>query len=96
MSTRKKAGGRDLKTRFEQAQKDVMGLSRRPGNEDLLELYSLYKQGSIGDVSGARPGPLNFRGRAKFDAWARLRGTAPEQAMQRYIDKVAGLLETHK
>jgi acyl-CoA-binding protein len=87
---------KNLKTQFTQAQTEVKTLSRRPGNEDLLALYSLYKQGSAGDVSGSRPGFLDLVGRAKYDAWARLKGVAQDQAMQQYVDKVAALLKTHR
>lgn len=82
----------DLKALFEQAQKDVKTLTKRPSNEDLLTLYSLFKQASDGDAKGARPGMLDMVGRAKFDAWAKLKGTSPEQAMQKYLDVVKGLL----
>lgn len=82
----------DLKAAFEQAQKDVKTLSKRPGNEDLLALYSLYKQGAEGDVSGSRPGMLDMVGRAKYDAWAKLKGTTKDAAMQQYIAKVKALL----
>ncbi|TAM09005.1 MAG: acyl-CoA-binding protein [Nevskiaceae bacterium] len=82
----------DMKALFEQAQKDVRTLTKRPGNADLLDLYALFKQGSAGDVAGKRPGMLDMVGRAKYDAWAQLKGTSTAQAMQRYIDKVKGLL----
>ncbi|MCK9194964.1 MAG: acyl-CoA-binding protein [Nevskia sp.] len=84
----------DLKAQFEQAQKDIKTLAKRPGNEDLLALYALYKQGSSGDVDGARPGMLDMVGRAKYDAWAKLKGTAGEAAMKQYIAKVKTLLGT--
>jgi len=82
----------DLKALFEQAQKDVKTLTKKPSNEDLLTLYSLFKQGASGDVAGARPGMLDMVGRAKYDAWAKLKGTQPDAAMQKYIDKVKALL----
>jgi diazepam-binding inhibitor (GABA receptor modulating acyl-CoA-binding protein) len=82
----------DIKAAFEQAQKDVKTLTKRPSNDDLLSLYSLFKQGSDGDVSGARPGMLDMVGRAKYDAWAKLKGTGKDAAMQKYIDKVKSLL----
>ena len=82
----------DIKAAFEQAQKDVKTLTKRPSNDDLLALYSLFKQGSEGDVSGSRPGMLDMVGRAKYDAWAKLKGTAKDAAMQKYIDKVKALL----
>ncbi|MCK0536201.1 acyl-CoA-binding protein [Alcanivorax quisquiliarum] len=83
-------------TAFEQAQRDVKTLTRRPDNNDLLFLYAHFKQGSEGDVRGKRPGMLDMVGRAKYDAWAKLKGMDSEQAMQRYIDKVNALLATHK
>ena len=86
----------DLKAQFEKAQADVKTLTKRPGNEDMLTLYALFKQGSQGDVSGSRPGMLDMVGRAKFDAWTKLKGTSKDAALQKYIDKVAELLKSHK
>lgn len=74
--------------RFEQAQKDVKTLDRKPGNDDLLFLYAHFKQGSAGDVSGKRPGMLDMVGRAKYDAWAKLKGMSKEDAMQKYINRL--------
>lgn len=82
----------DLDAAFEQAQKDVKTLTERPGNDDLLALYSLFKQATDGDVSGKRPGMLDMVGRAKYDAWAKLEGTDADDAKQQYIDRVNGLL----
>ena len=64
----------ELQTRFEQAQIDLKSLSERPDNATLLELYALYKQATAGDVSGERPGMMDFINRAKYDAWERMRG----------------------
>jgi len=85
-----------LQQSFDQAQKDVKTLTKRPSNDDMLALYSLYKQGSEGDVKGSRPGMLDVVGRAKYDAWAKLKGTSKDAAMQKYIDKVSALLKSHK
>jgi diazepam-binding inhibitor (GABA receptor modulator, acyl-CoA-binding protein) len=63
-------------------------LTKRPSNEELLQLYALYKQATEGDVTGDRPGGFDFKAIAKFDAWATLKGTAKEVAMQQYIDLV--------
>jgi len=81
---------------FEQAQKDVKSLAKRPSNEDMLFLYAHFKQASEGDVKGDRPGMLDMVGRAKYDAWAKLKGTGKDAAMQKYVDKVAALMKTHK
>lgn len=81
----------DLKTQFEQAAANVQNLSRQPGNDVLLELYSLYKQATVGDVSGSRPGMFDMVGRAKYDAWAKLKKTSKDEAMKRYIALVEKL-----
>jgi diazepam-binding inhibitor (GABA receptor modulating acyl-CoA-binding protein) len=81
----------DLRDRFDAAAADVKKLPERPDNEALLKLYAFYKQATIGDVEGSRPGLLDFAGGAKFDAWAKLKGTSKEKAMQSYIDCVEQL-----
>ena len=80
-----------LKSRFEKAAEDVKQLSERPDNDTLLKLYALYKQGAEGDVSGPKPGFFDFVGTAKYEAWAKLKGTKPDDAMQKYVDLVAKL-----
>ncbi|MBN8481140.1 MAG: acyl-CoA-binding protein [Xanthomonadales bacterium] len=81
----------NLKSRFEKAAEDVKQLSERPDNDTLLKLYALYKQGAEGDVSGPKPGFFDFVGTAKYEAWTKLKGTKPDEAMQKYIDLVAKL-----
>jgi acyl-CoA-binding protein len=81
----------DLQSRFEQASKDVKDLKERPDNDTLLRLYALYKQGSEGDVSGDKPGFFDFVGTAKYEAWAKLKGTTADEAKQQYIDFVKKL-----
>lgn len=80
-----------LKDRFETAREEVQKLPERPDNETLLALYSLYKQATAGDVSGKRPGMLDFVARAKYDAWSARKGTPAESAMQDYVDLVERL-----
>ncbi|MDC7699961.1 acyl-CoA-binding protein [Vogesella indigofera] len=82
----------DLKTQFEQAQKDVTTLAERPDNQTMLQLYSLFKQATAGDVSGERPGMMDFINRAKFDSWEKLKGQSAEEAMQNYINVVKSLM----
>lgn len=81
----------DLKTQFEQAAADVQKLGKRPSNDALLELYALYKQATVGDVTGSRPGMFDMVGRAKYDAWAKLKKTGKEDAMKKYIALVEKL-----
>jgi diazepam-binding inhibitor (GABA receptor modulating acyl-CoA-binding protein) len=81
----------DLKKAFEQAVADSKKLSERPDNATLLKIYALYKQASSGDAEGKRPGFTDMIGRAKWDAWNELKGTASETAMQQYVDLIAEL-----
>jgi diazepam-binding inhibitor (GABA receptor modulator, acyl-CoA-binding protein) len=76
---------------FEQAQEDVKTLTKRPSNDDLLFLYAHYKQGSVGDASGKRPGAFDMINRAKYDAWAKLAGMSQEDAQAKYVAKVKDL-----
>lgn len=81
----------DLSKEFAAAADEAKQLPSRPSNDDMLELYALYKQGSVGDVTGSRPGLLDFVGGAKFDAWTKLKGMSQDEAKQKYIDKVSSL-----
>ncbi len=70
-------------------------LTQRPSNEELLNLYSLFKQATEGDVSGERPGGFDFKAIAKFDAWASRKGINKDQAMQDYVDLVSKLQQSY-
>ena len=74
------------KAKFEQAVKDSKALPEKPDNATLLKIYALYKQATSGDVEGKRPGFTDLVGRAKWDAWEKLKGTGQDAAKQHYID----------
>ena len=69
---------------FAAAKERVQKLTK-VGNEDMLRLYAFFKQASEGDVKGARPGMMDFKGRAKYDAWSTCKGTSSEDAKRAYI-----------
>jgi acyl-CoA-binding protein len=81
----------DLQSRFQQAAADSKKLSKRPDNNTLLKLYAFYKQATVGDVTGSRPGGFDMEGKMKYDAWAKLKGKTKDAAMQEYIDLVESL-----
>ena len=81
----------DLETQFAQALADSKTLTERPDNATLLKLYALYKQATDGDASGKRPGFTDMVGRAKFDAWAEIKGTSKDDAMQQYVSLIEDL-----
>lgn len=66
-------------------------LKSRPSNEDLLQLYALYKQATEGDVTGDRPGGFDFKAIAKYDAWAEVKGKSKDEAMKEYVELVERL-----
>ena len=85
----------DLNQKFEDAAARSKDMTRRPTNEELLQLYALYKQGSEGDVTGERPGGFDFKAIAKHDVWAELKGKSKDQAKQEYVDLVDRLLQQY-
>ena len=76
---------------FDHAATAAKALPQRPDNETMLQLYALYKQGSVGDVTGEKPGFFDFVGVAKFEAWEKLRGTSTDDARTRYVELVRKL-----
>ena len=81
----------DLKADFDKAMADSKNLSERPDNATLLKIYALYKQGSTGDNTEKKPGFSEMVARAKWDAWAKLKGTSQDDAMQQYVDLIVDL-----
>ncbi len=81
----------NLKQAFEKAVADSKSLPEKPDNMTLLKIYALYKQATAGDVEGKRPGFTDMVGRAKFDAWAELKGKSADDAMQEYVDLIESL-----
>jgi len=80
-----------LKATFEKAVADSKTLPDKPDNATLLQLYSLYKQSTVGDVEGKRPGFTDMVGRAKWDAWNAIKGKGTDEAMKEYVALVESL-----
>ena len=80
-----------LKAKFEKAVAESKQLPEKPDNQTLLKIYALYKQATEGDNEGKRPGFTDLVGRAKFDAWAALKGKGGDAAMQEYVDLIESL-----
>ncbi len=80
---------------FAAAQVRVKQLTKAPDASELLELYALFKQGTLGDAKGERPGMLDFKGRAKYDSWASKSGTSKDSAMQSYVALVEKLVKKY-
>jgi len=81
----------DLQQQFDNAVARSKELTRRPSNEELLQLYGLFKQATDGDATGDRPGGFDFKAIAKYDAWAELKGKSKDEAKKEYISLVDNL-----
>jgi diazepam-binding inhibitor (GABA receptor modulator, acyl-CoA-binding protein) len=81
----------DLKAQFEAAVAGSRNLTDRPDNATLLKLYALYKQATAGDNTEKKPGFSDLVGRAKWDAWAAVKGLPSDDAMQQYVDLIGSL-----
>ena len=82
----------DLKEQFEQAVAESKSLPEKPGNDTLLQLYSLYKQASEGDINTDPPSnPFDFVAKAKYEAWAGLKGKSSTEAMTEYVELIKKL-----
>ena len=79
------------KAAFDKAVSDSKNLPEKPDNMTLLKIYALYKQATEGDVEGKRPGFTDMVGRAKYDAWAAIKGKSSDEAMQEYVDLIESL-----
>jgi diazepam-binding inhibitor (GABA receptor modulating acyl-CoA-binding protein) len=78
----------DLRKQFDDAAAAVLKAKSDPGNDLKLRLYANFKQATEGDVKGDKPGFTDFVNRAKYEAWAKLKGTSPDDAMKAYIKLV--------
>ncbi len=81
----------ELQQQFDSAVIRSRELTRRPSNEELLQLYALYKQATEGDVTGERPGGFDFKAIAKYNAWEEVKGKSKGEAMKEYISLVDAL-----
>ncbi|XP_018422372.1 PREDICTED: acyl-CoA-binding domain-containing protein 7 [Nanorana parkeri] len=80
---------------FDKAAEDVKKLTKRPTDDELKELYSLYKQSTVGDINIACPGILDLKAKAKWDSWNLKKGLSKEDAMSAYVSKAHELIEKY-
>ena len=82
----------ELKEQFEKAITDSKSLTEKPSNDTLLQLYSLYKQATDGDINTEPPSnPFDFVAKAKYEAWAALKGKSTANEMTEYVELVKKL-----
>ncbi|EEB06416.2 acyl-coenzyme A binding protein [Schizosaccharomyces japonicus yFS275] len=76
---------------FEQAAVDAKKLKQTPNNDELLKMYALFKQATVGDNNTEKPGLLDLKGKFKWNAWNDLKGTSKEDAASKYVEFVEEL-----
>jgi acyl-CoA-binding protein len=82
----------DMKKKFDKAAEDIKKAKKDPGNDMKLKLYAHFKQATDGDVAGDKPGFTDFVNRAKYDAWAKVKGMSKDDAMAQYVKLVERVL----
>ncbi|XP_032689290.1 acyl-CoA-binding protein homolog [Odontomachus brunneus] len=85
-----------LDQKFNEAAEAVKALTKLPNDEELLELYGLFKQATVGDNNMSKPGMFDLKGKAKWEAWNKKKGTTKEAAQQAYIELVDKMIEKYK
>ncbi|CAI4539394.1 CBM_collapsed_G0024330.mRNA.1.CDS.1 [Saccharomyces cerevisiae] len=58
---------------FEEKPKPSTSYQRSPRTDELLELYALYRQATVGDNDKEKPGIFNMKDRYKWEAWENLK-----------------------
>ena len=91
-----KSKDKDLEKEFNDVAKKVTNLKSRPSDAELLVLYGLYKQSTVGDCDITQPWAIQLEARAKWDAWNEHKGTDTAKAMKKYVKKAKELIEKEK
>jgi len=84
-----------LESQFTDAAEKVKNLKSAPADADMLEIYALYKQATVGDTNTDRPGMLDLKGKAKWDSWSSKKGISQDDAKTQYVAKVEELVAKH-
>jgi len=77
-----------LQQRFEEHAQLVRSFTKKPSDEEMKEIYGLYKQATIGDNNTSQPWSVQIESRAKWDAWESKKGLDKDTAMEQYIEIV--------
>ncbi|XP_075160793.1 acyl-CoA binding protein 2 [Haematobia irritans] len=84
-----------LDEQFNAAAESVKTMTKRPTDEEFLELYALFKQATVGDNTTSKPGLLDLKGKAKWEWWNKQKGKSQEDAKKEYIAFAAKLVATY-
>ncbi|CAH1153903.1 unnamed protein product [Phaedon cochleariae] len=83
-----------LEQNFKKACDEARKFTKRPPEKDILEIYSLFKQATVGDINKAKPSDVE--GKTKWEAWNSKKGMSPKTAKEQYIKRVESLSGTYK
>ncbi|XP_034483822.1 acyl-CoA-binding protein homolog [Drosophila innubila] len=81
-----------LTEQFNAAAEKVKSLTKRPSDDEFLELYALFKQATVGDNETSKPGLLDLKAKAKWEAWGKQKGKSTDVAQKEYIAFAEGLV----
>lgn len=84
-----------MSTEFLEAAEKVKNLKTKPNDSEMLELYGLYKQATVGDVNTECPGMFDMKGKAKWNAWLSRKGLGKEDAEKQYVLVVSRLIDIY-
>lgn len=85
-------------TNFEEAVDLVNNkMNKTLSNDELKEIYALYKQATVGDINVDRPGmmSMDFKGKAKWDAWKSKEGMSQDDAKAKYVEYANEMVGKH-
>ena len=81
---------------FNQAIEIVKKLNQKPDQNELLQLYGLFKQATIGDNNKEKPGIFSFTEGYKWEAWNNNKGKNKKTSEKEYIILVNNLIKKYK
>ena len=76
---------------FEESKEWAKNNVEKLSDNDKLELYSLFKQATIGDCNTKSPGLFDWKGSAKWNAWNGKKGVSKDAAKIFYTSRVNSL-----
>ncbi|KAG9508880.1 Acyl-CoA-binding protein [Fragariocoptes setiger] len=85
----------ELTEQFNKAAEDIKNLKARPTDEELLEMYALFKQATVGDCNTPKPGMFALKEKAKWEMWNRKKGMSQQEAKSAYISRAKTLVDTY-
>ncbi|XP_046647376.1 acyl-CoA-binding protein homolog [Daphnia pulicaria] len=81
-----------LDEKFNKAAEAIRTMTIAPSDDEMKEIYALYKQSTVGDVNTARPGMMDLKGKAKWDSWEAKKGMSLDAAKEAYVSKTEELV----